>query len=287
MKVAIVTDSTAYLSQEYCQQNDITVLPLTISFGDASYYESIDIKFEAFYQKLANTEKIPTSSQPSVGNILAEFERLSKDYDHILAFTLSKEISGTYQTMMMVGNEITDAQVSVFDSTISCQPQAFLVEAATRLIKSENTIEAVIAELESLKSSMDAYFIVDDLAHLRRGGRLSAPAVMAGSLLRVKPVLTFVDGNIVVFDKIRTLNKAIGRIEDLFDHAYQKSTLPLKVTIETAPNVPAVSLLKQYLNDNYSDVTVTINEIGPVIGTHLGPGAFGMGWIVDDEKKSM
>lgn len=284
MKIAVVTDSTAYLNHQYCVDHHITVLPLMTNFGNDSYREMIDIGFEEFYAKLTTSPQLPTSSQPSVGQIEEAFADLSKNYDCILAFTLSKEISGTYQTMKMVGEQMAGVAVSVFDSQLSCQGQAFLIEAALRYIEAGLPVTDIIASLQQLQKTLAAYFIVEDLSHLTRGGRLSASSAMIGSLLKVKPILYFNQGKIELLEKIRTTKKAVKRLEDLFAEAVAQSDKPLKVSIETTPNVPAIKELQQFFNANYPEVTVTTNIIGPVIGTHLGPGAFGIAWIADDEK---
>lgn len=285
MKIAVVTDSTAYLAPQYCRDHHITVLPLMTNFGNDSYREMIDIGFEAFYAKLASSPELPTSSQPSIGKVEEAFAKLSKNHDYILAFTLSKEISGTYQTMRMVGEQMSNIEVYVFDSQISCQGQAFLVEAAVRYIEAGMPVRDIIASLQQLQQTLAAYFVVEDLSHLTRGGRLSASSAMIGSLFKIKPILYFNQGKIEVFEKIRTTKKAIKRLEDLFKDAVAKNDKPLKVSIEATPNVPAVKELQQYFKANYPELTVTTNIIGPVIGTHLGPGAFGIAWIADDEKQ--
>lgn len=284
MKIAVVVDSTAYLSPAYVKEHNITVLPLSISFDNETYKELVDINIDDFYKKLKKAPELPTSSQPSVGEVEATFNKLAKDYDQILALTLSSDISGTFNTFVSVGQTIEDAEVYVFDSRISARPEAFLVEAAVRMIENGADIDTVIPVLSNLQKSQATYFIVDDLNHLKRGGRLNATSAMVGGILKIKPILVFENGGISIFEKIRTMKKAKNRLIELFDEAYAKSNAPLKVSVFSTPNVLDADELIETLRIKYPEVSLDRSIIGPVIGTHIGPGTIAMTWIIDDEK---
>jgi|GEM_PF-218365 len=219
MKIAIVTDSTVYLTPEERREWNIHVLPLSVIFGQESYREEQDLTTADFYEKVKNSEVFPTSSQPAVGETIELFRELSHHYDAIIPILLSSGISGTYQTVVTVAEELQD-EVLIYpiDSGISCAPQARAVRLAAMMAKDEQyTAKEIVACVQQLVDRTTAYFIVDDLNNLQRGGRLSAGAALVGSMLKIKPILTFEDKKIVALEKIRTQQKAMKRIEQLFE----------------------------------------------------------------------
>ena len=223
MKIAIVTDSTAYLTPEERREWNIHVLPLSVIFGQESYREEQDLTTADFYEKVKNSEVFPTSSQPAVGETIELFRELSHHYDAIIPILLSSGISGTYQTVVTVAEELQD-EVLIYpiDSGISCAPQARAVRLAAMMAKDETyTAKEIVACVQQLVDRTTAYFIVDDLNNLQRGGRLSAGAALVGSMLKIKPILTFEDKKIVAMEKIRTQHKAMKRIEQIFEEDTQ------------------------------------------------------------------
>lgn len=280
MSLAIVTDSTAYLSDEYVEANDITVLPLTITFSDGSYVDNVDIKIDEFYDKMAALDEIPTSSQPAPGLVKETFEKLAETHDEIIAVTLSKGISGAYQTFSMVANEVAEEKnvnIAVYDSSISLVGQGFYVYEAVRLRNQGETINEILPKLDALKATADAYFSVESLDHLAKGGRINSGAAAVGNLLQVKPILHFEDGLITVFEKVRTNKKTLRRILELFEAAYAENP-QLRVSIVGSDQTSQVQALVDYMAENHPDLLVERNPIGPVIGTHLGPGAYALAW---------
>lgn len=280
MSTAIVTDSTSYLDQKYIEEYGITILPLSTTFSDGTYTEGDEITADAFYEKMATLDEIPTTSQPSSGLIKHALEDLAQTHDVIIVITLSGEISGTAQTVHMIGQDIKDAEVVVYDSGISCQPMAFLVQKAVEMVEDNAPLADIITALDHLKANTQAYFVVEDLNHLAKGGRLSQAGAMVGGLLKIKPLLYFQQGKIEVFEKIRTNKKTVARILELFEADYAKQTETLQVGVIGSPDNEMVAYLLDYMASNYSDVTVTLHHFGPVIGTHLGPDAYGFSWTV-------
>ena len=202
MKIAIVTDSTAYLTPEERREWNIHVLPLSVIFGQESYREEQDLTTADFYEKVKKSEVFPTSSQPAVGETIELFRELSHHYDAIIPILLSSGISGTYQTVVTVAEELQD-EVLIYpiDSGISCAPQARAVRLAAMMAKDEQyTAKEIVACVQQLVDRTTAYFIVDDLNNLQRGGRLSAGAALGGSMLKIKPILTFEDKQSVAMD---------------------------------------------------------------------------------------
>ncbi|ETI65921.1 DegV family protein [Neobacillus vireti] len=277
MRTAVVTDSTAYIPKELRDKWNIHMIPLNVIFGNEVYREEIDITWSQFYEEV-KTKKLPTTSQPPIGQFVALFEQLAIEYDAVICVHLSSGISGTYQGAVTASTMVEGIKVYPFDSEISCMVQGFYaIEAAEWAARGEEP-EAIISRLEDLKQSARAYFMVDDLAHLQRGGRLSGAAAFIGSLLQVKPLLHFVDKTIVPFEKIRTRKKAMKRIVDLLDVDVASGSAYKAVIIHANREEEA----KEWQNELaalYPNVEFSIGYFGAVIGTHLGEGSMGMGWM--------
>jgi DegV family protein with EDD domain len=277
MKTAILTDSTAYIPKEVREALHIRMIPLSVTFGNETYREEIDMNAEQFFTEVKQHKHLPTTSQPPIGLFVETFETLAKEYDAVISIHLSSGISGTYQGAVTAGSMVNGIQVYPYDSEISCMAQGFYaIEAAQMALEGKNP-EDIIARLDEMKQSLRAYFMVDDLAHLQRGGRLSGAQAFIGSLLQVKPLLHFENKVIVPFEKIRTRKKAVKRIEELFAED-AKTGVPLKAAIIHANRLEEAEAWKQELSEAYPHVDFVISYFGPVIGTHLGEGALGLTW---------
>ncbi|WP_174616383.1 DegV family protein [Virgibacillus ihumii] len=279
MKVAIMTDSTAYLPETLLKQHDIHVVPLSVVFDDTSYREGIDITTEEFYQKVKAADKLPKTSQPSIGEISEKLEELANDYDAVISIHLSSGISGTYQAVASAGEMVVGIDVFPYDSEISCMAQGFYVLEAAEMANDGKNPDEIVKQLDHIKESIRAYFMVDDLSHLQRGGRLNGAQAIVGSLLQVKPILHFVDKVIVPFEKIRTRKKAINRILGLLEEDARRGK-DMKVVFIHANNEQSAVELKNSIDPEYPNMDSMISYFGPVIGTHLGEGAIGVCWYM-------
>jgi DegV family protein with EDD domain len=277
MKTAIVTDSTAYIPKELRDQYDIKMIPLSVILGGESYREEIDISASDFYEEVKNEDKLPTTSQPPLGSFVELFEDLAKNYDAVISIHLSSGISGTYQGAVQAADMVEGIEVYPYDSEISCMVQGFYPIYASKLASEGMDPKEIINKLDEMKETVSAYFMVDDLAHLQRGGRLSAAQAIIGSLLQVKPLLHFQEKVIVPFEKIRTRKKAMKRIVDLLDNDSQKG-YPMQAVIIHANREEEAEKWKQELQEKHPDTDFFISYFGPVIATHLGEGSMGMGW---------
>lgn len=278
--IAILTDSTAYLPAEFCETREVHVAPLSVIFDGESYREAVDITTEAFYDRI-EAGNLPTTSQPSIGETVELLEQLPSDVTDVIAITLSSGISGTYQSMVAL-NDMVDVNVHAFDSEISCMPQAFLVEEAVHLRDAGASAQEILAHLEKMRALIRAYFVVDDLDHLQRGGRLSAAQALVGSFLQIKPVLHFQDKLIVPFEKIRTYKKAVRRIEEMMEESINGDGEGYCIGIIHAncPERQAEEIAS--MKAKFPKAHITGSHFGPVIGTHLGPGAIGITWYRRD-----
>lgn len=277
MKVAVMTDSTAYIPEHVREELGIHMVPLNVVFDDVAYREEIDISTEEFYQKMKEHKELPTTSQPTIGEVVEKLEELAKDYDAVVSVHLSSGISGTYQAVVSAGEMVEGIDVYAYDSEASCFVQAFYCFEAVELSKQGKSPDEIIARLDEMKKTMRAYFMVDDLTNLVRGGRLSNAQGIVGGLLQIKPILHFVDKKIVPFEKIRTRKKAINRIVGMLEEEAAKGK-DLRVSFIHANNEESAITLEKQFKEKYPNIETSISYFGPVIGTHLGEGALGIGW---------
>lgn len=276
-KIAVMTDSTAYIPAELRKKNNIYMIPLNVVFDEVSYQEEVDITAEEFYSKMKESEELPTTSQPSVGIILQQLEELAKSYDAVISIHLSSKISGTYQAVTSARDMIDSLEVYTYDSGLSAMPQGFFALEAAELVNQNKTPTEIIKRLDEIKSNLRAYFMVDDLTNLHRGGRLSSAQALIGSVLQIKPILHLVEGVIVPFEKIRTRKKAIHRILGMLEEDISKGNIAKVVFIHGNDEQSAIKLRDDF-SEKHPKVETVISYFGPVIGTHLGQGSIGISW---------
>ena len=282
-KIAIIVDSTAYLSEELKKELDIRTVYLNLVIENNSYKEVIDMSLDKYYEYLKNPNNaFPTTSQPAIGEVVACLEKLKEDgYTDVIAIALSSGISGTYSSYSVAGLMVDGLNVHPFDSEVSCRPEGYYAIKAAKLIQEGKTSREIISALNEMKKVTDAYFMADDLSHLQRSGRLSGAQAVVGSLLQVKPLLHFDDKVIVPFQKIRTYKKVVSRMYELFDEYYkQHEEEHITVCVLHVDALDKAEEIKKYIEENYSNVTVDIDGISPVISTHLGIGAVASGWTI-------
>lgn len=278
MSIAVITDSTAYLPERIAEQYHIYNVSLNVLFEGIAYKEIEELSTRDFYERMRSTEVLPTTSQPTIGDYVTLLEQLkSEGVTDVIAIHLSSGISGTYQSAVATGDMVEGINVHAIDSEISCLPQGFLAIRAAEMASS-HTVAEIITEMNAMKEDMIAYFLVDDLKNLQKGGRLTGAQAFIGSMLQVKPILKFVDTKIVPYEKVRTKKKAIKRIESLIQDFVNKEDT-LTACILHANDLQTAEAWKTNLEKEFPNTNFIIGEFGPVIGTHLGEHALGFGIV--------
>lgn len=276
MKTAIVTDSTAYIPKDVREKYNIHMIPLTVILGSEVYEEEKELTASEFYEEI-KTKELPTTSQPSIGKFVELFEKLSENYDEVISIHLSSGISGTYQGAISAGDMVEGINVFAFDTEVSCMVQGFYAIEAAKLVRAGKTAAEIMPILDELKETSHAYFMVDDLSNLQRGGRLSSAQAIIGSLLQVKPLLHFKDKLIVPFEKIRTKKRAMKRIVELLREATNGDSY--YAVIIHANREEEAKEWKVELEQEFPNIEFSLSYFGAVIGTHLGEGSMGLGWM--------
>ncbi len=276
LKTAIVTDSTAYLPADVREKYNIHMIPLQVTFGLESFEEERELTVDEFYRK--SESEMPKTSQPPIGEFINLFKRLSENYDEIVTIHLSSGISGTFAGAIQAGELAEKTEVYAFDSEISCAMQEFYALKAAEMANSGSNAKAILEELEKMKETMKGYFMVEDLKHLQRGGRLSGAQALVGGMLQIKPLLHFKETKIVPFEKIRTRKKAMNRMVYLLQEDVRSGD-QFKATIIHANREEDATDWKKELEQQFPSVEFDISYFGPVIGVHLGEGSMGLGWV--------
>lgn len=284
MSVKIITDSTCYIPGNLLKEYDITVVSLSVVFEDEVLKE-VNITNDKFYEKLAKSERIPTSSQPSVDDMYKVFEDNIKENNEIVALFISSEMSGTFSTANLVKNMIVekypDAKIEIVDSRSNCMQLGYAALTAAKAAKEGKTIQEVVeAANKNIKRSRFV-FIPDTLEYLKKGGRIGSASALLGTILQIKPILTVTDGKTNVLDKVRTKKRALAKITDIFFEDVNKYGLGDAIIHHINCEQEAKKLAK--LIEEKFDKVINIASIGPVIGTHVGPGAIGIVYYTKEE----
>jgi len=284
MKIAVITDSTAYISAEQIGDLPIRVVTTPLIIGGHTYNEGVDISTADFYEKMAHTPEFPKTAQPRLGDVMAVHEELkSEGYDTVINLYLSSAISGIHDTSVGLAKNPDMPHIVVYDSHVTVAMLGEMVLQAGKMAKAGAPLDDILHMLDTLRASIGVYFVVDNLQHLVRGGRLSSTAGFLGGLLNIKPILTFDPDShkIVPFEKARTSRKALARVEELFAEAIKDVDYPIKVwVIDANAPQPAAEWLAD-LKHNFPNISFSQSYIGPAIGTHVGAGTMALGWMRD------
>jgi DegV family protein with EDD domain len=270
MKIKIITDSTSYLDKNYIEDENIRVVPLNYVFDGEDYKEGFKGEFNDFYSKLQSTDLFPTTSQPAIGDFVAAYEEALKSHDQIVVITLSSKISGTYGSAHMAAEMVDSENIRVVDSLGAAATLRFMVQDAVEMSRKGMDAHRIQEELERKKNKLGIVLTTDTLEYLSRGGRLSSLQAGIGNILSIKPVIRMLDGELQLVEKARGKKKAINRLLAYIPEGVDRISL-CHVT-----NIGEAEKLADTLKQSYPGASVTIDELGPVIGAHLGPKTLGI-----------
>lgn len=291
MKIAVVTDSTAYLSEEEVKENNIHVVPIPLMIDGQSYQEGVDIDTEEFYDKLAHSQSFPSTSQPPIGELMNLYQHLADEgYQAVISIHLSKAISGLVNTVAQIAEEMKDTiKIVPVDSYLTVKMMGRLVLEAAREVEGGQDLDTILANISKYRDTFNDVFVVDDLQNLVRGGRLSNASGFVGSILKIKPLLTMHTPHhaIEAFEKVRSMKKAKLRCEQIFDEDVAKVDYPVSAIVYHANCEEAGQKWLDKLAADHPDIPFELSYFGPVVGTHLGQGALALSWNQDLKRKPL
>ncbi|MEZ7605293.1 MULTISPECIES: DegV family protein [Streptococcus] len=279
MKLAVITDSSAFLPDSLRGNDHLCVLDIPVVIAGETYVEGKNLTASEFYEKMAVADDLPKTSQPSVAELEETLTRLaSEDYTHVLGLFLSSGISGFYQNIQYLKDEFPDLKIAFPDSKITSAPLGLMVENALTWAAEGQNFEEVLLKIQRQIDGTSAFIMVDDLNHLVKGGRLSNGAAILGNLLSIKPILYFNDAGVIeVFEKIRTEKKAIKRLIEVVEEKTASASYQI-IVIHGNAEEKAESLRQQLIEAGIAD-DISLATFGSVIGTHLGEGSVALAYI--------
>jgi DegV family protein with EDD domain len=274
--VAIVTDTCHYLPRDLVAEHELHQVSLYVHWDGREDRESDLPGYDGYYDHLRTTKEVPTTSQPSVGDFLAVYEPLLDAGRDVVSVHLAAGLSGTYQSALQARDALGDraGRVHVVDSATACGGEGFCVLAASAAARRGEDAAAVADHVRRAREQLRMYFAIDTLEFLRKGGRIGGAQAWLGSALKIKPILT-VESEITPIERVRTSGRAFERMVGLLQERKDAGADAWMVQHIQAPDVAA--RLVERGRAIFGTEPLVLSEIGPVIGTHVGPGLLGAG----------
>ena len=277
-KVAIITDSTAYLPQEMLDSLGISVVPLTLNWDGVSYRDGIDIRPDEFYTRLAKSDSLPTTSQSTVGDYSMVYERLIAQDRDILALPISSGISGSVNSAIQAAKMFPNASIEVLDTKLVSMALGFQVLAAARAAADGASLEECTKIAKEAYNHIGVYFVVDTLKYLHAGGRIGGAKRFMGTALRIKPVLEIRDGKIEAVKSVISMKKAVEAMVELVEKDIAGRT-PVRVSVFHALAEAEAKELLDLIVKKFNAVEGILSYVSPVVGSHVGPGTLSIAYM--------
>ena len=280
MAVRIVTDSTSDIPAPLASELGISVVPLSVIFGDEVFREGIEITHDLFYDKLVRSKVLPTTSAPSVGDFLEVYERVLKETDEIVSIHLSSKLSATYNNACQAAKQLVDkgAHIEVLDSLSVSFGLLFMSAAAARAARNGAGFEEIRKIVDQMIPRAHVYVVLDTLEYVRRGGRIGRARAFLGAVLKVKPILSFEGGEVNPEERVRTKALAMERLLQIATSYRIK-----QAGIGYSTNPQEADDLKHRLEAMVPGIDIQIVRLGPVLGVHGGPGTLGIGVLEGED----
>ena len=271
-RIGVVTDSTADFSGDVQERLGIEVIPLSVIWDRDTFRDKLDLSISDFYTLMRQRSTTPTTSAPAAGLFEETYERLLGQVDHVVSVHLASKLSATYDVARSAAERVGTGRISVVDSRQTTMCLGWLAVRAAELAAEGAEPAAIVRELESWVPRLRLYVVVDTLTYLQRGGRIGRAQALVGSLLNFKPLLLLKDGVVSPIERPRSRSSAVRRIVDIVAH--QGPIQKLGVAEGDAPEV--LPDLMRAVEERLPGVPLERGEIGSVLGTHAGPGVFGV-----------
>ena len=278
MAIKIVTDSTADLPPEIAEQLGITVIPLNVHFGEETFLDGVDIFPDEFFARLKAARQLPTTSQPSPGKFMEVYGSLAEAGDQIVSIHISDKLSGTLNSARQAKEQMEGSSIEIIDSMQAALGTGLVAMAAAKAAQQGASYEAVLDEANSAVEQVQLFGLLDTLEYLRKGGRIGMVRGVIGTLLKVRPIITVRDG--IVQSETSVRSRAYG-IQYMVTLAEERAPLKQAAVMHSSTDEEAEALAER-IRPLVADGQVLQSRIGPVVGTHAGPGVIGI--VVQSEN---
>ncbi len=280
-KVAVVTDSTAYIPRELASEYKIQIAPLQVIWGDEQFRDGVDIQPVEFYEKLQNAEVMPSTSQATPGAFKEIYKELSSQGYDIFSIHISSKLSGTIDSAEQAKAMLEVDNIEIFDSENAGMALGFQVLAVARAAANGASLKDCIKIAQKARENTGVLFAVNTLEFLHRGGRIGGGQAFLGTMLKLKPILEVRDGKIEAAGKVRTMNKAVDKVIEIMKSKVGNQT-PVRIAIQHANAISEARILLEKVLKSLPEgdiVEAVIADVSPVIGTHTGPGVVGIAYM--------
>jgi DegV family protein with EDD domain len=278
-KVVVVTDSSATVPADLVQELGIRVVPILLNVNGHSYRDGIDITSGEVYRWLRASKHLPTTAAPSVGDFLRVYAAAAQQASGIVSIHLSPDLSATYTVASTSSQLVDGTPIRLVNSQSVAMGQGFVVLEAARAAASGAELDAVVARAEQVARKVHVYATLDTLEYLRRGGRIGGAAALAGTMLRIKPMVYVSGGTVSAFAKPRTMSRAIRLM--LEEVARTAKDAPLHVSVLHADAPDEAEELRQTVEAGFDCAELYVTEFTPVMGVHAGPGVLGVAFFAE------
>ncbi|NHJ87678.1 MAG: DegV family protein [Asgard group archaeon] len=278
--LGIIADSTCDINPDFAKKYDIRQIPLKIIFGDEVKQQNIDITNEEFYQRLLDGE-MPTTGAPSPKAVKEVIDGALADFDEVIIFSVGDKLSATYSTIMMVVKQFFDERVTVINTNTLSITMSLLILPAARMLEKGATKQEILDYVNTIIPHTQVFGGANTLKYLHKGGRLSKASYLIGSVLHLKPMITVDNGLIASPGKIRSIEALIDHMKNI-NYRIADYHLTETVIVGHCANPEAAEIVVNHLKSlEKAPKEVLLWDIGPVIGSHLGPGTIGIVWVGD------
>lgn len=279
MAIKIVTDSTSYIPKKYLEKYDISVVSLNILLKNTNRRET-SISNQTFYKEMEEAKEFAVSSQPTPEEFYDVFDKIAKNGDDIVGIFISSEMSGTYSTANLVKNMILekyDINIEIIDSRTNCMQMGFVVLEAAKHAKFGKSMNEILDIANNTIKNSRFVFSPSVLDYLKKGGRIGSASALIGNLFQIKPILTVNNGKTDVLAKVRTKKKAVSTMIDILMDDLKEKELGGVIVHHINCEEDGLTLAKTL--EEKLNMKVDIQDIGPVIGSHVGPGSIGIAYF--------
>jgi len=278
--VTILSDSSAYIPKEFIERYNLSILPLTVNWQGVSLYDGVDIQANDFYQQLANSKELATTSQVTVGQFLEVFSKLLKEGKDIFYMGISKGLSATVDSALQAKKELGDPEnLVVMDTRLVSMALTLMVLEVAKAAQNGASLQECQQLANDVYPRIGVYFTVNSLEYLHRGGRINTAKRLLGSALDLKPIMEIRDGKIELVESVRSQKKALNRMIELIERDIDGRT-PVRIGPFHALAFDEMVTMEEAAVERLHPVEIIRSEVSPVIGSHVGPGTVSMAYMV-------
>jgi DegV family protein with EDD domain len=274
--VGVITDSTADLQPAVQERLGLGMVPLIVNWDGQTYRDKIDLTTAEFYRRLRTSKTLPKTGAPSLAAFEAMFRDQLREHDALISINLAAALSGTFEVARRAAESVDPRRISVIDSGSVSICIAWLAELAVSLAREGASAADIVEHVIEARGRVRILALLETLQFLQRGGRIGRAAALAGTLLNVKPILSVRDGEVGPVERVRTMRAGLRRLVELVLAEGPLARLGV-IDADAATNAAEVH---DQLRSHYPEVTIERGELGPVVGTHGGPGVVGVGMLL-------